>query len=1103
MNELINKQIDHYRIDLLLGEGGMGAVYLAYDLNLEIPVALKLMHRHLGNQKEFQERFMQEARAAARLSHPTIVGVRYFGMSQGLLYMVMNFVPGDSLAGFLGRLEKTGQAVQLRETLLLIAQVADALGYAHQQGVIHRDIKPTNVMVQKLGKPDREGELALRAIVTDFGLAKLLIGGVDTQSGTFLGTLPYMSPEQCLSKPLDGRSDIYSLGVMLYQLTTGQLPFDIKTPSDAVMKHLNEIPPAPRLIWPGLPASVEAITQKAIAKRPEDRFQHAEMLADELRQAAKQLTEAEVTNYIASRTVLNLETSFQPVSSFPEPSRMGFDLPPAPTGDRLIIAQKDHTPRSFPLKKMQLTIGRTSENDIVLDDPDISRQHARLERTSGGWQVTDLGSTNGTYLGKVKLLAAIPEGFLPHLTLRMGPFFIHLQRSEAGAAQSSRLFASQVSQFQSRSGKIGLNIQPTKLEIMAGARAQVEVKLFNEDEMVDHLRLRVQGLPSAWVTISESVAELMPHQTALRTFDIHPPQDSSAKAGSHSYQVVVESEAKPGEKATASCEVVVKPFERFSVQLHPTQLAADGTTRVTIRNEGNADATYSLSGRDPANAIQFSGEHGRIRVPAHGSSVQEVMVRARNRPTFGAAQALPFELQVRSTSQGQQVLAGQLKVTPLVPMWIVPSVGILMAACLTLAGYFFGGRLTPPPTETNVVANTAIVLPSDTQGIPPTNAPEPPTPDVNATGTQQAMMTQTQAALDANAIAATDAAETAQAASVTALQQAFNLTGTANAIGTETANAINTAQSDVDGDGLRYAKEIELGTDPTKADTDGDGLRDDLDPKPLEPQPPAGRIAFSSARDGDREIYVMNTDGSGPIRLTLRAGDDNRPSWSPNGTRIAFDTVRDGNWEIYVMNADGSGQTNLTHTPSNEFSPKWSPDGARIAFTSNRDGNFEIYTMNANGSGLTQLTSNIDTDTCPAWSPSGTKIAFISDRNSTRGLYVMNVDGSGQVNLTNNLSIDDGCPSWSPDGTRIAYGSNRDGNDEIYMMNADGSAVTRLTANPGRDWGPASWSRDGKWLAFLSERDGNWEVYLMSVDGTVQLNLSKNSAYDAYPAWLP
>jgi WD40 repeat protein len=163
----------------------------------------------------------------------------------------------------------------------------------------------------------------------------------------------------------------------------------------------------------------------------------------------------------------------------------------------------------------------------------------------------------------------------------------------------------------------------------------------------------------------------------------------------------------------------------------------------------------------------------------------------------------------------------------------------------------------------------------------------------------------------------------------------------------------------------------------------------------------SGRIAFFSDRDGNREIYVMNADGSEQINLTNNPAADEAPVWSPDGTRIAFLSDRNGNREIYVMKADGSEQTNLTNHPSDHWGFAWSPDGTRIAFTSDRDGNYEIYVMGVEGSGVTRLTDSPAGDVLPTWSPDGTRIAFQSDRDGKPEIYVMNADGLEQTNLTN------------------------------------------------------------------------------------------------------
>ncbi len=279
--------------------------------------------------------------------------------------------------------------------------------------------------------------------------------------------------------------------------------------------------------------------------------------------------------------------------------------------------------------------------------------------------------------------------------------------------------------------------------------------------------------------------------------------------------------------------------------------------------------------------------------------------------------------------------------------------------------------------------------------------------------------------------------------------------------------------------------------------------------------PNTPRIAFHSNRDGNWNIYVMNSDGSDQTRLTDNPAADSWPSWSPDGRRIAFISPRDDPdpddddpiWEIYVMNADGSAQTRLTNDSAWHSLPRWSPDGRHIAFQSRTDGNWEILVINADGSGQASLTDAGNAE--PSWSPDGRHIAFTSDRDGNTEIYIMNADGSGRTRLTDNATSDR-FPIWSPDGQRIAFYSYRDENWEIYVMNADGSGQTRLTNNPARDIRP-SWSPDGRHITFSTDRDDpdpddderTMSIYLMNADGSNQTRLTDNSASDHASDWSP
>ncbi len=213
MDVMIGKTIGRYRIVEHLGRGGMAEVYKAHQASLDRYVAIKLMHTFLADEKEFLARFEREAKVVATLRHPNIVQVYDFDVDQGVYYMVMEFINGETLKARLQALEARGEWVSLDDAVRIVLAVGSALRYAHERNMVHRDVKPANVMITLDGQ----------VILTDFGIAKIVSTSNLTASGAMVGTPSYMAPEQGMGQPGDERSDIYSLGVMLYQLVLGRL----------------------------------------------------------------------------------------------------------------------------------------------------------------------------------------------------------------------------------------------------------------------------------------------------------------------------------------------------------------------------------------------------------------------------------------------------------------------------------------------------------------------------------------------------------------------------------------------------------------------------------------------------------------------------------------------------------------------------------------------------------------------------------------------------------------------------------------------------------------------------------------------------------------
>lgn len=281
MSDLIGRTLGAYRIVEQLGVGGMATVFKAYHATMDRYVAVKVLPQHLARDPNFRARFEREARTIARLEHRHILPVHEYGESDGIPYLVMRYTDGGTLSDLIA----SGQ-VSLEHGAELVAQVGDALGYAHRQGVVHRDIKPANVLIGRDGA----------ALLSDFGIAKMYEDTMHlTGEGVMIGTPFYMAPEQVQGRPADARSDIYALGVILYEVLAGRRPFVAETPLAVALMHVHEPLPPPRALRPDLPEVFERIILRAMAKNPEDRFQTADEMAAAIRSALVELRGATLT----------------------------------------------------------------------------------------------------------------------------------------------------------------------------------------------------------------------------------------------------------------------------------------------------------------------------------------------------------------------------------------------------------------------------------------------------------------------------------------------------------------------------------------------------------------------------------------------------------------------------------------------------------------------------------------------------------------------------------------------------------------------------------------------------------------------------------------
>jgi len=320
-----------YVVERELGRGGMGIVYLARDVRLDRPVAVKVLPRAQGADPELRERFLREARTSAQLSHPNIVPIYRADEVDGIAFFTMGYVEGENLAE---RLRARGP-LPPAEAVRVLREAAWALAYAHARGVVHRDVKPENIMIERGTS---------RAIVTDFGIARNQLASALTRDGTVLGSVHYMSPEQAAGDPLDGRSDLYSLGVVGFQLLSGRVPFDAEDAASVMAQQVTREAPSLASVAPALPPALVSVIDRSLRKAPAERYPSGEAFAEALEvalQSAPRQTPAKSTEVVSSEQAraiwlraaqLQAEATTRLQARYREPAPEGAGSGPLPSG---------------------------------------------------------------------------------------------------------------------------------------------------------------------------------------------------------------------------------------------------------------------------------------------------------------------------------------------------------------------------------------------------------------------------------------------------------------------------------------------------------------------------------------------------------------------------------------------------------------------------------------------------------------------------------------------------------------------------------------------------------------------------------------------------
>lgn len=843
---LVGSRIKNFRIDRFIGQNNLTTVYKATELPLDRVVAVKIMHPNLAAEEPRKQRFLQEARMLSKLDHPNIVRVLSYDNVNNELFMVMEFVPGSSIRKFIKDMAQEGRLAPLNECLAILIQIADGLHYANQQGMIHRSLKPENVVMRTstvIGPI-----VKYQPVMTDFSIARAGDSGVIFITDKPNAEYPYLSPEQCQGERVDIRSDIYEMGVLFYEMLTGQPPFKPRSLSEAIRMHVHEPVPPISDFRSDVPEELLAVISKMLAKNPNNRYQ----TAIEVARAMQRLNikgvdvegaEAEGGAGLGAVPIQDMLTSYMPKplpESMPHPTRvpsvLGVGVQPV---EQLVFYSDDTPTRVIPFDRPVITMGRADDQDVVLTGDKVSRRHLRIERGLGDIvRVLDLGSKNGTFIGGYKLISGVAEIWDKADTLRVGNYWVRLElprtkmdtpvpaQKQAATPDAPVVFVPPPLLPE----KIGVVIGNTVLRVTPGQTTTLPIEIINRSEVVDHFKVEIIGLPTTWYTPPVDAVYLLPNTRDTLSVTFHPPMNSTSASGAHAFEVRVSARAQAIQSSASQVALEIEPFYSYTIDLDPDRIKGRGRSELTITNTGNTFAKYTVQAKDREQAVRFDMVGKQFTLAPGQREVMGIKVLPRRRPWFGAQQTFPFELTVIPTpteqSGGPQSHQGELVVKSRIPLWLLALFLLGLALCGVLAAFAYTQVLAfnaQNQTITAVVQSTydaatatAISAADDDQdGLSNLREAElktdPNKPDTDEDGLLDGEEVQKYATnplnIDTDSDTVTD--------------------------GDELENGTNPNAADTDGDELTEGEEREIGTNPLLRDTDQDGLNDKEDPDPL------------------------------------------------------------------------------------------------------------------------------------------------------------------------------------------------------------------------------------------------------------------------------
>jgi serine/threonine protein kinase len=667
MASLINRFAGEYLLESQIGAGSVGTVFRARHSTTNRLAAVKVIHQEVTKERSFRARFLRAA-DAARLAHPNAVAIEEVGETGGQYFIRMELLAHGSLRTLLVR---RADPLPLQRGVELVRQVAQVLSHAHGRGVLHRDLKPENAL---LGPPGADG-IAETVRVADWGLTQLIDTGVTVVGNRTPGSPRYMSPEQCKGALLDHRSDIYSFGVVLYEVATGLPPFQVNNFADAFDKHVSAPPPAPRSVKPDLPASLEGVIMRCLAKKPDDRFQSADEIVTALQDV--------LVSIAPQRQRIHIRMPDEPRVA-PPPAQS--PSPSQPKAQREIVWRSDSSTPSA------AATGRPPAPSASAP-PVVAPPTALPPVTPVVAAPVSGPPAAADPRGRVHLKSTAIDDAGPTLPIGLG--------------QGQRGGSNRAEKTPSKSKRIQIILDRTAIQLVPDVPVVLRATLYNAGRTTEHFPLSIEGVPASWVQLPSDPPQLNPQERTVVSLTIRVPKSPENRAGLYTATIRARALLNPNEYATAVGEWTVAPFAAPSIALVPARITTwrRGVYTIRARNGGNAPARFAFAGSDDEQLLRYEFLDEPQLTLQNGQSA-DVRVRVRGKVRWlGNQDARAFTLRADPVSLEDgtpaaptpaAIAAGQFVRRALVPTWAPPILG------LALVGAFFalrpGGvnvRLTP------------------------------------------------------------------------------------------------------------------------------------------------------------------------------------------------------------------------------------------------------------------------------------------------------------------------------------------------------------------------------------------------------------------------